>query len=68
MSINQWANVTLDTSAITDRASLHNTVAAGTAAANHLSVSWDNAVITTMTKWDAAVAAARQIAAGSLTP
>ena len=51
-----------------DRVDYRSTVTAGSAAGGNLSVSWDSAVITTMTRWDAAVALARQIAAGTLSP
>jgi len=70
MAINQFAQVTLDpnTAAHPDRADYRNIVAAAAAGGSHLTVSWDSAVITTLTKWDACVAAARQIAAGNLTP
>ena len=69
MAINSWSNVTLDSNVAAvepDTVELNNGVAAGTAAASHLCVSWDSAVITTLSRWDAAVRSARQIAASSL--
>ncbi len=65
MAINQWANVTLNT-AVTDPRL--NTKTQGTAAANNLCVSWDSAVVTTLSQWDSCVASARMIAQAQLTP
>lgn len=70
MAIDTFARVTLDPNAAahSDRADYRNTVAAAASGGSNFTVSWDSAVITTLTKWDACVAAARQIAAGNLTP
>lgn len=68
MAINQWVNVTLNPSAgsIPDRADHKNKATQGTSASGSLSVSWDSAVILTLTEFDSAVASARLIAAGQM--
>lgn len=70
MAINKWANITLDPAAgsKTDRNDHRNTTANGTADGGNLTVAWDNAVVTTLTKWDSCVASARLLAASQLPP
>ena len=74
MAINRWANVTLDPSAGSlsgtkvDRKDHRNVSAPGTADGGNLTVAWDNAVITTMTKWESCVDNARLIAMSQLPP
>jgi hypothetical protein len=67
MAINQWVNVTLNTAA-TAPDPRFNTKTQGTAAANNLCVSWDSAVVTTLTQWDSCVASARLIAQAQMNP
>jgi hypothetical protein len=70
MAINQWANVTLDLAVASkpDRADHRHTVVPASADGGDLTVAWDSAKVTTLTRFDSAIAAARQIAASRLPP
>jgi hypothetical protein len=70
MAINNWANITMDPAIAnkSDRADHRHTVAPGSADAGDLTVAWDSAKATTLTRWDSMVAAARTIAASRLPP
>ena len=66
MAINQWVNVTLNTAA-TAPDPRFNTTNQTTAAASNLCVSWDSAVVNTMSEWDSCVASARRIVQQQMT-
>lgn len=70
MAINQWVGVTLSTVAAKqpDRADHRHTAKQSGADAGDFTIAWDSAVVTTMTLWDSAARAARQLAQSQLPP